>query len=135
MELDLGLYEILSPIVVLVITLISAYLVKMIHQKIGNTTLAGMLGRLNEIVWDEVEAAEQVMVKAIKAAKDPESDGGLKITPAEGEIIKKAVIDSIKENYGMAGLKKLGKILGLDDSGITKMIATKIEAAVLKVNP
>ncbi len=127
------LYEILSPVVVLIITVLSGVLTKWIHEKTKNTTLAGMLGRLNVCVWDEVRAAEQVFVKGIKMAKDPSSDGGMKITKAEGDKIKRDVLDRIKENFGMKGLKKLGKILGLDDGGVTDMIKTKIEATVFDV--
>ena len=135
----LDLYEVLSPLVVVLVTVLSGFLTKLIHEKTKNATLAGILGRLNELVWDEVKAAEQVAVRDIKAAKSPSSDGGVKITKAEGAKIKRDVIDRIKENFGMKGLKKLGGVLGLDAVGVTKMIETKIESAVLdmvsKTNP
>ena len=63
----------------------------------------------------------------------------MKITKEEGAKIKQDVIDRIKENFGMKGLKKLGGVLGLDAVGVTEMIEAKVEAAVLdvgsKVNP
>lgn len=127
------LYEMLSPIVLLIITVVSAFLTKYIHEKTKNATLAGMLGRLNEIIWDEVRAAEQVAVAGIKAAKSPSSDGGVKVTKAEGDKIRRDVLDRIKENFGMAGLQKLGKILGLGGKGMAKMIEAKVEATVLSV--
>lgn len=133
------IYELLSPLVVVLVTVLSAYLTKLIHEKTKNTTLAGILGRLNELVWDEVKAAEQVAVKSIKAAKDPSSDGGVKITDDEAIAIRERVVRRIKENVGIKGLKKLGKVLGLDTKGVVDMITTKVEAAVLdvgsKVNP
>ncbi len=133
------LYELLSPIIVLIVTVLSGFLTKLIHEKTKNATLAGILGRLNELVWDEVKAAEQVVVKNIKAAKSPSSDGGMKITSAEAKVIKRRVLDRIKENVGVKGLLKLGKVLGLDVQGVSDMIEAKIEAAVLdvgsKVNP
>ncbi len=135
----LDLYELLSPIIVLIVTVLSGFLTKLIHEKTKNATLAGILGRLNELIWDEVKAAEQVAVKSIKLAKDPSSDGGMKITDAEAREIKQRVLRRIKENIGVKGLVKLGKVLGLNDQGVTDMIEAKIEAAVLdvgsKVNP
>lgn len=135
----LDLYEVLSPVVVLIITVLSGFLTKLIHEKTKNATLAGILGRLNELVWDEVKAAEQVWVKSVKLAKSPSSDGGVKITDAEALEIKQRVLRRVKENVGVKGLVKLGKVLGLDGQGVTDMIEAKIEAAVLdvgsKVNP
>ncbi len=135
----MDLYELLSPIIILIVTVLSGFLTKLIHEKTKNATLAGILGRLNELIWDEVKAAEQVAVKSIKLAKDPSSDGGMKITDAEAREIKQRVLRRIKENIGVKGLVKLGKVLGLNDQGVTDMIEAKIEAAVLdvgsKVNP
>ncbi len=135
----MDLYELLSPVIVLIVTVLSGFLTKLIHEKTKNTTLAGILGRLNEVVWDEVKAAEQVAVKSIKLAKDPSSDGGMKITDAEAREIKQRVLRRIKENVGIKGLMKLGKVLGLNDRGVTEMIEAKIESAVLdmvtKTNP
>ena len=135
----LDLYELLSPVVVLIITVLSGFLTKLIHEKTKNATLASILGRLNELVWDEVKAAEQVAVRSIKLAKDPSSDGGVKITDAEARKIKQRVLGRIKENVGVKGLVKLGKVLGLDSQGVTGMIESKIESYVLdvgsKVNP
>lgn len=135
----LDLYEMLSPVIVMIVTVLAGFLTKLIHEKTKNTTLAGILGRLNELVWDEVKAGEQVFVKSIKLAKDPSSDGGVKITDAEALEIKQRVLRRIKENIGVKGLVKLGKVLGLNDRGVTAMIEAKIEAAVLnvgsKVNP
>lgn len=124
------LYQMLSPIVVIIIGMVSMFLTKLIHQKTQNAILAGILGRLNETVWDEVRAAEQVTVKGIKAAKEPSSDGGPAVTKTEGLQIKRAVMERIKQNMGMSGLEKLGKILGLDSSGVTYLIESKIEAAL-----
>ena len=135
----LDLYELLSPVVVLIITVLSGFLTKLIHEKTKNATLAGILGRLNELIWDEVKAGEQVVVKSIKLAKDPSSDGGVKITEAEAKAIKRRVLARIQENIGVKGLVKLGKVLGLDSQGVTGMIESKIESFVLdvgsKVNP
>ncbi len=129
----LDLYELLSPVVVLIITVLSGFLTKLIHEKTKNATLAAILGRLNEFVWDEVKAAEQVAVRNIKLAREPSSDGGIKITDAEAHEIKRRVLERIKENVGVKGLVKLGKVLGLNDRGVTGMIEAKIEAAVLDV--
>ena len=124
------LYEIVSPIVVLVIGVVASFLTKLLHTKIKNETLAGIMARLNATVWDEVAAAEQVFVKGIKAARDADSDGGVEITEKEGLKIRADVMARIKENMGPKGLAKLGTILGLDGDGVAKMIESKIEAAV-----
>lgn len=129
------LFEVLVPVVALCITAATYYTSKFIHAKTNNTWLAGILSRLNEAVWYEVSAAEQVAVKGIKAAKDPSSDGGKRVTKAEGISIKKDVIARIKENIGMKGLKKLAKITGVGEQGVDRMIDSRVEAIVGSQNP
>jgi hypothetical protein len=78
---------------------------------------------LNEIAFAVREVA-QVYADAIK--EDPNRNG--KLDPEEKERAKQMAIAAAKRNLGAAGLKRLGRVLGLDD--VTDWIAGHTEAAV-----
>ena len=123
--LALKAFEILSPLILLLLAWIAARLATLIRAKTKNEYLRGTLLRLEDAVVAVVKELQQTVVNAIKRAS---ADGV--ITPAEKEEIKKAAFDKIRSYLGMRGLSDLGRILGLDGAAVDGLIASKIEAAV-----
>lgn len=129
-ELGLHLLEALSPAILALVGWVALKLAQLIKAKVGNELVSGMLIRLNDSVFTAVKAIEQVMVKEIKASKDPNSDGGTKVTKAEAERIKQAAIEAVKDYWGVKGLGELAKVLGIDGPGLSSLLEKKVEAAV-----
>lgn len=119
-----------APILTAGLTWASVKLADMARAQTKNALVGGILARLTDSAFTLVREAEQTAVAAIKAAKDPKSPGGVELTKEEGEQIKKAVLDKLKEIWGVKGLHEAGRILGLTDAGLDKLVSAKIEEAV-----
>jgi hypothetical protein len=124
-DIGLQLLTLLSPVILAGLGWVSSKLAKWIGEKTKNEMVAGMLIRLNETVFTAVKEVQQVYVAAIKEAK---KDG--KLTDEEKAHAKQVALDKIKEYWGKKGLAQAAKVIGLDESGIVKMIEGKIESAV-----
>lgn len=122
------IFEILSPILLAGISWLSVKISKYIQAKTNNALLEGILTRLSDAVFTAVAQCEQTIVTELKKAR---ADGV--VTAQEYMHIKNMALNSAKQYLGEKGLSELKKILGLDDGGITKLIADKIEAAVLSM--
>ena len=109
-------------------------LIELINAKVDNELLKGILVRLTSSVNDAVAMVNQTLKKSIKAAKDPESEGGERITEAEKKQLFEAVWAALKEEYGgFDGLFGLLKKIGIGDEKAAKAkVDTMIEAAVNK---
>lgn len=94
----------------------------------ANEKSGGMLARLTDSIVTAVKKVNQTTKRKLKAAKDPSSPGGTKVTVAEAAELKQAAWDEIKAYWGSKGLKTAGKVIGLGD--VTRYIDGKIEAAV-----
>jgi hypothetical protein len=137
-QTGLTLYEMLIPILVAGLLWVKAHLANWIRSKTKNETLAGIMVRLNESVFESVKAVNEQMKDLIGKAKDPASPGGVKITEAEAKQLKDAALGHVKAYWGKKGMKEMAKVLGFggffglgsDSSGLDKLIANKIEAAV-----
>jgi len=116
----------LSPIVVALLGWVSVKLSGLIKAKTNNAMLEGVLVRLNDTIWAAVKDAEQTMRVELTKAK---ADGD--ITKEEYAHIKASVVANIRAHLGMKGLLEIMSVLGLDDNGVTKLIGSKVEAAVL----
>jgi len=103
----------------LIVPYVSAYIV----NHIKNKTVSLIMSR----AWGEIQSAvlevRQVYVDAIKTASE---DG--KLTSEEKAEAKNQAIAKAKSNIGIAGIKRLAAILGVEDA--TNWIANKIESAV-----
>jgi hypothetical protein len=82
---------------------------------------------MNEIVFAVNEVA-QVYADAIKDAR---KDG--KLTDEEKAEAKRLAIEAAKRNLGPPGIKRLGRVLGIED--VTDWIAGKVESAVKLTKP
>lgn len=119
------LFEILSPVLLLGLTWLSARAAQLIAAKVKNEYLKGVLVRLDDAVVSAVRETQQVTVEALKAAN---ADG--RLTPEERAQAKQAALDSLKSHLGIKGLGELAKVLGLEGGAIEKVLSSRVEAAV-----
>jgi hypothetical protein len=105
-----------------------------ITQRVKDERVSGALVQASETVWDVVLELEQTLVKELKAATDPDSDGGVKVTATEAAHIKSEALLKAKALLGPAGLKRLAEAMGTTDTAaLDAMLSTKIEAAVMQL--
>lgn len=104
------------------LTFAGGLLATLILKQLREGTAKTIVSRALTEVGDAVLAVSQTYVSALKAAA---ADG--KLTAEEKAEAKAKAIAIVKQNLGMAGLKKLAKILGVDVDG---WLGNKIEAAV-----
>ena len=124
---------VLQTAVLALVTWASAEAAKFIRQRVKNEAVASGLERLNETVADVVLELEQTMVKELKAATSEDSPGGKAITREEAEDIKLEALARVKALIGEDGVKRLLFVLGMtDESALDALIATKVEAAVVR---
>lgn len=124
-DIALGVFKVLSPIVLAAVTWVTAKLGQWINARVKNEYLRGVLARLDDTVLSVVREVHQVTVDALKAST---VDG--KLTPGARDAVKAAAVGAIKSHLGSKGLVELTRVLGLDASGVERLIGTKIEAAV-----
>jgi hypothetical protein len=97
---------------------------------VGKTTadhvwLASMLGRLIVEAKAAVLEVEQVYVDKLKEGR---ADGVL--MDAEKKEARALALATLRSNIGIKGLRRLGRILGLTDEEINRLLGTRIEASV-----
>jgi hypothetical protein len=124
-ELGLKMLEVLSPVLLAALTWLAAKAAQFIHAKVKNEYLRGVLVRLDDAVLAAVREVHQVTVEELKAAS---ADG--RLTPEERARVRARAIETVRTHLGTRGLGELAKVLGLDDGGIEKLLATRVEAAV-----
>jgi hypothetical protein len=124
-ELGLKLVEVLSPVLLAALTWLAAKVAQLIHAKVKNEYLRGVLVRLDDAVLAAVREVHQVTVEELKARS---ADG--KLTPEERARVKQVAIDAVKSHLGKRGIGELAKVLGLEGGAIDKLLATRVEAAV-----
>jgi prepilin signal peptidase PulO-like enzyme (type II secretory pathway) len=125
-------YEVLGALLGSGLVWLVAKLSTWIKTKIGNEALGGILARVNETLGNLVVEANQTVVNGLKAAKDPDSPGGTKLTDEEARQIKKEVLAQFKDLWGAKGLALLAKILGFTSDKTESFLSSKIEALVEK---
>jgi hypothetical protein len=124
-ELGLKIVEVLSPVLLAALTWLAAKVAQLIHAKVKNEYLRGVLFRLDDAVLAAVREVHQVTVEELKARS---TDG--KLTPEERARAKQVAIDAVKSHLGKRGVGELAKVLGLDNGGVDKLLSTRVEAAV-----
>jgi hypothetical protein len=124
-DIALYVFQIGSPVLIAVLTWVSTKLAQLIHARVKNEYLRGVLLRLDDAVLSVVREIHQVTVEALKAAAP---DG--KLTPEAKVMVKRAALDAIKKNLGARGLTQLTRVLGIDGEAVDKLIGTRVEAAV-----
>lgn len=94
----------------------------------ANEKSGGMLARLTASIVTAVKTVNQTAKRQLKAAKDPSSDGGIKVTELEAKQLKQAAWAEINAYWGAKGLATAGKVIGLGD--VTRFVNGSIEEAV-----
>ena len=113
------------------LTLASLKLTTFLHRKVENETAQGVTVRLNETVLQVVLELEQTAVAEAKAAMDPKSEGGRRITGDEAARIRDTAISKVRSYLGPAGLALLVKVLGFGgDTATDDYIGSKVEATI-----
>ena len=125
-------WEVFSPVFAALTAWAGVRLTALIKAKVQNEVYSGMLTRLTDSVLLVVREAEQTVVKGIKAARDPRSPGGQRLTEDEAERIKDEVLEKLKRLWGPEGLKELMKVLGLTEGVLDDFLLAQIEAMVVQ---
>lgn len=127
MDSDLGLklVEILSPVLLAALTWVAARVAQLISAKVKHEWLRGVLLRLDDAVLNATREVQQAVVNEIKAGR---ADG--RLTAEERAQVKARAVESIRSHLGVKGLAELGRVLGLDNGCVEKLLSTRVEAAV-----
>lgn len=125
-EFGLKVFEALSPVILLLVTWLSAELQKLISTKVKNAQLQAALLHLQESVIHTVAELEQTLVAAIRLAN---ADG--KITDEEKANLAKVALESVKNQLGTNNIAVIQSVLGVLD--IDKFITTRIESEVMRL--
>jgi hypothetical protein len=130
-DVALTVYGSLGGVVVGLLTWLLTKLNGYIGTKTKNELVKGALSRFIGSVGDAVAMVNQTLKAEIQKAKKPGSPGGAKITETEAALLKTAVLDALKNEYGgMAGIEKFLGVLGLSGDATSRKVDTLIEAAV-----
>ena len=134
-ELGITMYEALAPVVLAIVTWLSARLTAGIRATVENRHAERILTRLNASVLDAVEAVHQQTVELIGRAREPGSPGGDKLTQSEVDKLRDAALAYVRSFWGPKGLAELAKVLGYDAMSsvggpIDTALKAKIEATV-----
>jgi hypothetical protein len=130
-DVGLTVYGLLGGVLTAVIAWALSKLNGLVTAKTKNELVKGALSRFIGSVGDAVAMVNQTLKAEIQKAKKPGSPGGAKITESEAALMKTAVLDALKDEYGgMAGISKFLGVLGLSGDATSKKVDTLIEAAV-----
>jgi hypothetical protein len=123
------LLNILSPLLVAVLTWASWKMANYIKAHTKNQQVQAALLRLNDAVTTSVEAVEQTLVSNFKMA------GNGTLSPDDGNKARKQALDQIKANLGNKGLSDMMSVLGVETpAAMEGLLAYKVEAHVLKLS-
>ncbi len=124
-----NLSELLQPVLIAGLTLLSGWTLKLIAAKVRMEYLRGVLIRLDDAVLSAVKEVSQTYVDALKNGR---ADGTL--TDEESRKAKELALASAKSYLGMKGLSELARVLGLGSGEAQSLLSSKIEAAVHDLN-
>jgi hypothetical protein len=120
------LVEILAPILTALAGWLTWRFQQWVATKTKNESVRHVASYLSDLVEIAVKAAEQTTVKAIRT-----KNGGT-LSVEEGKAIANETLLAVKGHLGQTGADELCKILRLQPEAVDKLIAAKIEAAVLE---
>lgn len=114
---------ILQPILVLVLTWLSALAANWIRVNIKHQYLRSVLLRLDDTALAVVKELQQTVVDDLKAAAE---DG--KLEKDEIEDLRKRAVERVTAHLGERGVEEARRVLGVDS--VAGLIESKLEAAV-----
>jgi len=100
-----------------------AKVAKLVHAKAHNEAVDGVLARINDAVVAVVKELQQTLVADLKAEKGS-------LAPEDIALIHDHAMGKIRSFWGSQGLTGVMKVLGVDESALTSLLSSKIEAAV-----
>jgi hypothetical protein len=124
-DIAIAVLQLASPILLAVLTWVATKAAQLIHGRVKNEYLRGVLVRLDDTVLTVVREIHQVTVDTLKAAA-PNGKLGSDVKA----MLKRSAITAIKEHLGPRGLAELARVLGLDEEAVDRMIGTRVEATV-----
>jgi hypothetical protein len=124
-ELALKALQVVSPLLMAALGWMATRLAKLINARIHSEHTRDVLLRLEQIVFTVVREVQQVMVDELKA----DSDNG-RLSFNARERVKRAALDTVRDELGKRGLAELARVLGREEHTIDHVLVTRIEAAV-----
>ena len=119
------LYIKYGPLVVgLILTGLAWLYFRFLADKIKNTRVAQMVIAAGQELRAVITEVNNTYVKALKDAGE---DG--EWTKVEMKLAKARAIDKFKENWGVAGIKRMTKVLGIGGS-VDSWLGTQVEATL-----
>lgn len=115
----------LSPILLALLSLLAALAARWVNAHVSNLYLRGALLRLDDAVYAVVRELHQTLVPELRAAA---KDGS--ISTAEAAKLQAIAAEKLRSYLGAKGVAELERVF--DRAAIEKIIAAKIEAAVLE---
>lgn len=97
---------------------------RFLADKIENERVGQMIAAAGQELRAVVTEVINTHVEALKLAN---ADG--KLTDSEKAAAKKMAIDKFKENFGVTGIKRMTKILGISGS-VDSWLGTQVEATL-----
>lgn len=119
----------LAPLLLALLSLLAALAARWMNAHVSNLYLRGALLRLDDAVLAIVQELAQTTVADIRDAVG--NDG--KLTEEEIVEIKSTALERLKEYLGKKGLDELKRVF--DGAALERIMAAKIEAAVLSTKP
>jgi hypothetical protein len=120
--------EALSPLLLAALSWLSLRIAALISAKVKNERLNGVLARLDDAVFMAVREVEQIYVSMLKTGS---ADGVL--SSDERRDAKDAAVRAARSYLGARGFAELGKVLGLVDDDVDRMLNARVEAAVFSM--
>lgn len=115
---------VILPLVSLFVAWASMKLPALVQAKVKNETVAGVLDRLHQLVFNVVQEIQQTVVSSLG-------------DKANGDALKAArdqALATIKSHLGPKGIKELEVVLGLDGNpAVERLIVTFIESSVFNL--
>lgn len=125
------LTQAVAPLAVAGLSWLATQAALWLKDKTKNENVKAIINRIQDAVTTAVKQLEQTVVREIKAATEPTSEGGTLLTKEEMERIKAKCIELVRRLLGEETLRLARQYLGLDDKGLDSLISGKIEATVL----
>jgi hypothetical protein len=118
----------LAPVLLAALSYVSVKGAELLHARIKNEYLQGVLIRLDDAVFTAVCEVQQVVVNKLKERSE---DGHL--TTEDRQYVKNAALGSIREYLGPKGLALVGKVLGIPNTEVDRHLESRLEAAVFEL--
>jgi hypothetical protein len=119
---------VLSPALALALSWTGARLARLFGARARDERTRAALALLDEAIFTIVREIQQVSADTLRAGS---SDG--KLGTGISSMLRRAALSRVREQLGARGIAELGRVLGLDQQALDRLIGTRIEAAVYEL--